>query len=154
MEKPPSNMDKLEQEYHQALTAWQDTKALYIATWQLYRTLPPELNRVVANQMSTVDMVQRRLIEGFNRSTVVQFIHFLKIGQSALREAICAHDTYRSAGHFIKSDGEQWRTRARKIDAGFTQMRLGMRGKRYLDHTEKKGWIKEVNDLYACGHMV
>lgn len=59
---------------YQGLFVWQDAKDLYKLTCEIIKVFPFDYKKVVANQICTVDSIQRNIAEGYCRKSINEYL--------------------------------------------------------------------------------
>ncbi len=115
---------------YQQLRVWQDAKDLYKLTWEIVKSFPYELKRLVTNQIASVDSVHRNIAEGYCRKSIKEYLQFLNIALASLGESVSAMNVYENAGHISSEDFEKWDALAYKLENGSMRLVISLENKK------------------------
>lgn len=107
---------------YQQLFVWQDAKELYKLTRELMKSLPFDYKKVVANQIGSVDSVQRNIAEGYCRKSINEYLQFLNFALGSLGEPVSAMHVYKDARQIKDSEFEAWDKLAFKLENGLIKL--------------------------------
>lgn len=120
---------------YRKLVVWQDAIALYSLTWEVFKAFPYVLQRVAAQQIASVDSVQRNIAEGYCRRSLKEYLQFLNIALASAGESVSSLHAYREAGQLSADDFERLDKAAWKLENGLTRLIESLQRKK-----ESGGW--------------
>ena len=133
---------------YKKLRVWQDAKAFYVLTWEVFKEFPYELTRIRSQQVASSDSVHRNIAEGYCRRSLKEYIQFLNIALGSLGESASALDVYVDAGHISEAQLEKMDTLAWKLENGLKKLVESLQektGKEWSDSFV----LKESTELYT-----
>ncbi len=104
------------------LRVWQDAKQLYGLTWKIFGKLDFKLDKIVKNQIASVDSVHRNIAEGYGRRSLVDYLRFLDYALASLGESVSAISVYNDAGHIRETQFEEWNDLSYKLENGLIRL--------------------------------
>ncbi len=133
---------------YKKLRVWQDAKAFYVLTWEVFKEFPYELSRIRSQQVASSGSVHRNIAEGYCRRSLKEYIQFLNIALGSLGESASALDVYVDAGHISEAQLEKMDTLAWKLENGLKKLVESLQektGKEWSDSFV----LKESTELYT-----
>lgn len=107
---------------YQGLFVWQDAKKLYKLTCEMVKTFPFDYKKVVANQIGSVDSIQRNIAEGYCRKGIGEYLQFLNFALGSLGESVSSMHVYKDANQINETDFETWDQIAFKLENGLIKL--------------------------------
>ena len=129
------------------LRVWNDAKQLYVITWKIFGKLDFKLDRIVKNQIASVDSVQRNIAEGYCRKSLVDYLRFLNYALASLGESISAILVYKEAGHISENQFGDWNDLAYKLENGLIKLTRSLQLKQ-----SRKEWSDSFLDMEHSGN--
>ena len=87
------------------LNAWQESRKLVVATYQLLKKFPKEEQFALCDQLRrAVISVPSNIAEGNGRMAIKEQIHFLEIAYGSLTEVTCQLDIAQSLGYITDTE--------------------------------------------------
>ena len=112
------------------LQVWQDAIELYKITWEIFKDRKFIENRIVSNQLSSVDSIQRNISEGYCRKSLSEYLHFLNIAKGSTGESVSSMNNYGNCGQVSEREYEKWDTCAYKVENGLIRLIESLERKR------------------------
>ena len=125
------------------LRVWQDAKQLYSLTWKIFGKLDFKLDRIVKNQIASVDSVHRNIAEGYGRKSLNDYLRFLNYALASLGESVSAISVYNDAGHINQSQFEEWNDLSYKLENGLIRLTKSLQLKQRNDQ-----WSDSLLDIH------
>jgi four helix bundle protein len=107
---------------YQGLFVWQDAKELYKLTCEMVKVFPFDYKKVVANQIGSVDSIQRNIAEGYCRRGIAEYLQFLNFALGSLGESVSSMRVYKDANQIKETDFETWDQLALKLENGLIKL--------------------------------
>ncbi|MDX1939301.1 MAG: four helix bundle protein [Saprospiraceae bacterium] len=95
---------------------WQDAKELYKLTCEIIKGFPFDYKKVVANQIGSIDSIQRNIAEGYCRKGIAEYLQFLNFALGSLGESVSPMRVYKDANQIKDPDFESWDQLAFKLE--------------------------------------
>lgn len=77
---------------------------------------PFDYKKVVANQIGSVDSIQRNIVEGYCRKGIPEYLQFLNFALGSIGESVSSMQVYRDANQIKDTDFETWDQQAFKLE--------------------------------------
>ena len=143
------SMRKNKNRGYQQLNIWQNARQLYVLTWKIVKQLPPELRRIISNQMASVDSIHRNIAEGYCRKGLKEYLQFLNYAISSLGESVSSINVYRAAGQISYESFNEWDALAYKTENQMINLIKKLEFKK-----QNKDWndtfiVEEDNPIYG-----
>jgi len=107
---------------YQGLFVWQDAKELYKLTCEMVKVFSFDYKKVVANQIGSVDSIQRNIAEGYCRKGINEYLQFLNFALGSLGESVSSMRVYKDANQIKDTDFETWDQLAFKLENGLIKL--------------------------------
>jgi four helix bundle protein len=134
---------------YQQLRVWQDAVEFYRQTSRVFRKFPYELKRVGSQAIAASDSVHRNIAEGYCRKSIREYLNFLNIALSSLRENVSGLHAYRVAGQIAEEDFQMLDQLAYKLENGLLKLVESLERKRLNGDWIDTLIVKELNEEYA-----
>jgi len=134
---------------YQQLIVWKDAIHYYTLTFDIFRSFPYELKRIVSQQIASADSVHRNIAEGYCRRSIKEYLNFLNFALGSLGESVSGLIAYEKAGQISKEHLEKLDSLAYKLENGLLKLIQSLERKRdsgdWIDHLV----VKESNSAYG-----
>jgi len=111
------------------LRVWEDARQLYTLTWKICKDLDFKLDRIVKNQLASVDSIHRNIAEGYCRKSIADYLRFVNYSLASLGESTSSIAVYQSAGHINEIHIEEWNDLAYKLENGLIKLTKSLQKK-------------------------
>ena len=111
------------------LRVWEDARQLYTLTWKICGDLDFKLDRIVKNQLASVDSIHRNIAEGYCRKSLPDYLRFLNYSLASLGESTSSIAVYQTAGHVGTIQFEEWNDLAYKLENGLIKLTKSLQKK-------------------------
>lgn len=125
---------------YQGLYVWQDAKELYKLTCLIIKDFSFDYKKVVANQIGSVDSIQRNIAEGYCRKSISEYLQFLNIALGSLGESVSSMYVYKDAHQIKEVDFENWDKLAFKLENSLIKL---------IKRLQEKKKTGDWNDSFA-----
>ena len=131
------------------LRVWQDAVEYHRLTYPVFRALQYGLNRVIAQQIGSVDSIHRNIAEGYCRRSVREYLQFLNCAMASVGESVSGLHTYRRAGQIPEEAFVQMDALAYKIENGMKRLTESLARKRDESSWQDSYVVEESNAAYG-----
>jgi four helix bundle protein len=131
------------------LTVWQDAVAYYQRTSCVFQATQYALNRIVSQQLASVDSIHRNIAEGYCRRSIREYMHFLRIAIASAGESVSVLHAYRQANQISIDAFEELDVLAYKIENGLKRLIESLQRKRDDGSWQEDFVLRESNVAYG-----
>ncbi len=131
------------------LMVWQDAKAYYVLTCEVFRPFPYELKRVASQQIASVDSIHRNVAEGYCRRSLKEYLQFLNVALASAGESVSGLHVYHDAGQLGESQFEALDALAFKLENGLKRLIESLQEKQQAGGWEDSFVVRESNTAYT-----
>ena len=135
------------------LRVWQDAMEYYRMTCSVFRPFPYELKRVVTQQISSVDSINRNVAEGYGRRSLKEYLQFLNVSLASAAESVSSLHVYHVAGQLDDATFEELDALAYKIENGLIKLFQSLQLKQQDGTWEDSFVIRESNVSYGSPNV-
>ena len=89
------------------LHVWQDSVALYVLAWKIFRRFPFELKKVASNGIDAAHSISRNISEGYCRRGLKEYLNHLNIALGSCGEFHSCYISFRQAEQITEEDYKQ-----------------------------------------------
>jgi len=134
---------------YRKLIVWQDAIAYYAATSRVFRSFAPELRRIAANPIASVDSIHRNIAEGYCRRSIREYLQALNIALGSTGESVSGLHACLNAGQLSRAQFDELDTIAFKIENGLKRLIESLQAKQATGEWSESFLIKESNAIYS-----
>ena len=131
------------------LIVWQDAKAYYVLTCQIFRTFPYELKRVASQQIASADSIHRNIAEGYGRRSLKEYLQFLNVALGSAAESVSGLHVYETANQITHVQFEELDAVAFKLENGLKRLIESLQEKQQAGTWQDSFVIRESNAVYG-----
>jgi len=134
---------------YRKLIVWQDAIDYYAATSRVFRPFSPELRRIAANQIASVDSIHRNIAEGYCRRSIREYLQALNIALGSAGESVSGLHACLKAGQLSRAQFDELDAVAFKIENGLKRLIESLQAKQRTGEWSESFLVKESNAIYS-----
>ncbi|MBV8585034.1 MAG: four helix bundle protein [Verrucomicrobia bacterium] len=119
---------------YRKLTVLNDAIGYYAATSETFCEFPFVLQRVVSQQIASVDSIHRNIAEGYCRRALSEYLHFLNIALASAGELVSGLHAFCAAKRIADVDFERLDAIAFKLENGLKRLIESLQRKKLTGH--------------------
>jgi four helix bundle protein len=133
---------------YRKLTVWEDAIGYYVATCQTFCGFSFMLQRVVSQQIASVDSIHRNIAEGYCRRSLTEYLHFLNVSLASVGESVSGLHAFHAAEQIADVDFQRLDAAAFKIENGLKRLIESLQTKKLTGTWDDSFVIRETNAEY------
>ncbi len=131
------------------LIVWQDAKAYYVLTCQVFHGFPYELKRIASQQIASVDSIHRNIAEGYCRRSLKEYLQFLNVALGSAGESVSGIHVCEAAEQITQAQFEEVDALACKLENGMKRLIESLQEKQQAGGWQDSFVIRESNEAYG-----